>query len=265
MVAPQQGGRIEVSSENADRDPEARGRGFLWRTLPLAILLLGTGAFFAFGLHHYLSFEELSRHRDTLLAWRARNETLAVLAFIGVYVAVTALSIPGAVWMTIAGGFLFGVVAGSAYAVVGATLGSCAVFLAARFFAGDWLRRRAGAQVHRMEAGFRRHAMSYLLVLRLVPIFPFWLVNLAPALIGVPLRTFIVGTLLGIVPGSVVYASVGNGLSAVIAAGGTPDLGVLFHLEVLAPLLGLAALALVPVVYRWLKHRHSGCSGENSG
>ena len=239
-----------MSSDNQDRDTKAQRRGFPWRTLPLAVLLLGFVVFFAFGLQHYLSFEELSRHRETLLGWRARHETLAVLTFVAIYVVVTALSIPGAVWMTIAGGFLFGIVAGSVYTVIGATLGSCCVFLAARLIARDWLRRRAGAEISKMEAGFRRDALSYLLVLRLVPIFPFWLVNLVPALIGIPLRTFLLGTLLGIVPGSIVYASVGNGLGALVAAGGTPDLGVLFHWEVLAPLLGLAALALLPIAYR---------------
>lgn len=247
-----------MSSENADRDPEARGWGFLWRIVPLAVLLLGFVAFFAFDLNHYLSFEELSRHRDILLDWRTRHQTLAVFAFIAVYVALTALSIPGAVWMTIAGGFLFGIVQGSIYSVVGATLGSCAVFLAARLFAGKWLRQRAGTAIGRMEAGFRQHALSYLLVLRLTPIFPFWLVNLVPALIGVPLSTFIIGTALGIVPASIVYASVGNGLGTVIANGGRPDLGVVFSPEVLAPLVGLAALALLPVAHRWLKDRGRG-------
>ncbi|HYN39866.1 MAG TPA: TVP38/TMEM64 family protein, partial [Rhodospirillales bacterium] len=233
-----------------------------WRVLPVAVLLLGTAAFFALGLHRYLSFDELSRHRDALLDWRERHEALAVLTFITVYLLLTALSIPGAVWMTIAGGFLFGIVAGSTYAVIGATIGSCLVFLAARLLASDWLRRRAGTEIGRMEAGFRRDALSYLLVLRLVPIFPFWLVNLVPALLGVPLGTFLIGTLLGIIPGSIVYASVGHGLGAVIAAGGTPDVHILFHWEVLLPLTGLALLALLPVLYRWLKRAPAAGSSD---
>jgi uncharacterized membrane protein YdjX (TVP38/TMEM64 family) len=113
-----------------------------------------------------------------------------------------------------------------------------------------------------MEAGFREHALSYLLVLRLIPIVPFWLVNLVPALVGVPLRTFFVGTAIGIIPGSLVYASVGNGLGVVIDQGGTPDLDIIFEPEILAPLLGLALLALSPVPYRRLKQRRSAIKGQ---
>jgi uncharacterized membrane protein YdjX (TVP38/TMEM64 family) len=244
-----------LSSEEPDLDREERKRGGTWRALPIAVLLGGTVAFFVLGLHDYLSFEELSRHREALMDWRARHENLAILGFIGIYFLLAAFSIPGAIWMTVAGGFLFGIVWGSVYSVIGATLGSVCVFLAARMLAGDWLRRRAGKAMRKMEAGFRRDGLSYLLVLRLVPIFPFWLVNLVPALLGMRLPTFFVGTLFGIVPGSIVYASVGNGLGAVIAAGETPDLGVLFRPQVLGPLLGLAALALLPVVYRRLRRQ----------
>lgn len=244
-----------MSSEEPDCDREERKGGPMWRALPVAILLGGTVAFFALGVRDYLSFEELSRHREALMDWRAQHESLAILGFIGIYFLLAAFSIPGAIWMTVAGGFLFGIVWGSVYSVIGATLGSVCVFLAARMLAGDWLLRRTGKAVRKMEAGFRRDGLSYLLVLRLVPIFPFWLVNLVPALLGIPLSTFFVGTLLGIVPGTIVYASVGNGLAAVIAAGETPDLGVLFRPHVLGPLLGLAALALLPVIYRRLRRQ----------
>lgn len=245
---------MQVASGGADPGTQMRWRAF-WRVLPLAVLIMGVAAFFALGFQQYLSFEQLSKHRHTLLEWRDRHALLAVVAFIGIYVMLAALSIPGAIWMTIVGGFLFGVALGGAYSVIGATLGSVCVFLAARLIAGDWLRRRAGSRIARMEEGLRRDGLSYLLVLRLMPVFPFWLVNLVPALIGVPLRTFILGTLLGIIPGSLVYASVGNGLGAVIAEGGTPDLGIIFRPDVLGPMLGLAALALLPVAYRRLKQR----------
>ncbi len=244
-----------MSSEEPDLGTERRRRSSIWRVLPGAVLLGGTVAFFAFGFHHYLSFEELSDHRHALMDWRAGHETLAILGFIGIYLALAAFSIPGAAWMTVAGGFLFGIVWGTVYSVIAATLGSVCVFLAARLLAGDWLRRRAGKEMGKMEAEFRRDALSYLLVLRLVPIFPFWLVNLVPALLGIRLSTFLIGTVLGIVPGSVVYASVGNGLGAIIAAGEAPDLGILFHPQVLGPLLGLALLALLPVAYRRLRRQ----------
>jgi uncharacterized membrane protein YdjX (TVP38/TMEM64 family) len=104
-----------------------------------------------------------------------------------------------------------------------------------------------------MEAGFRENAMSYLLVLRLVPLFPFWLVNLVPAFLGVPLRTYVIGTFFGIMPGTFVYASVGSGLGAILEAGESPDLGIIFKAEILIPLLGLALLALIPVIYKRIK------------
>jgi uncharacterized membrane protein YdjX (TVP38/TMEM64 family) len=225
-------------------------------------MLVGAIAFYALNLHRYLSFEELSRHRDALLWWRDGHQALAVLAFMSLYILTVALSVPGAVWLTIAGGFLFGAVPGTAYAVVGATLGACAVFLAARYLIGDFLRAKAGPGIRKMEAGFREHALSYLLVLRLIPIVPFWLVNLVPALVGVPLRTFFVGTAIGIIPGCLVYASVGNGLGVVIDQGGTPDLDIIFEPEILAPLLGLALLTLSPVPYRRLKQRRSAIKGR---
>jgi uncharacterized membrane protein YdjX (TVP38/TMEM64 family) len=232
--------------------------------VPVTLMLIGAIAFFALDLDRYLSFEEFSRRRDALLRWRDGHQALAVLIFMSLYILAVAFSVPGAIWLTIIGGFLFGVVAGTAYAVVAATLGACAVFLAARYLVGDVLRAKAGPAIRKMEAGFREHALSYLLVLRLIPIVPFWLVNLVPALVGVPLRTFFVGTALGIIPGSLVYTSVGNGLGMVIDQGGTPDLGIIFEPEILTPILGLALLALSPVLYRRLKQRRSATNREQT-
>ena len=108
-----------------------------------------------------------------------------------------------------------------------------------------------------MEAGFRENALSYLLVLRLVPLFPFWLVNLVPAFLGVKLRTYVIGTFFGIIPGTLVYASIGNGLGSVLDQGRTPDLGIIFRVDILVPLIGLAVLALIPVGYKWYQARKS--------
>jgi uncharacterized membrane protein YdjX (TVP38/TMEM64 family) len=162
---------------------------------------------------------------------------------------------------TIFGGFLFstvvdgipGTILAAAIVVIGATVGATALFLAARTGLGEPLRARAGPNLRRMEAGFRENAMSYLLVLRLVPLFPFWLVNLVPAFLGVPLRTYVIGTFFGIMPGTFVYASVGSGLGAILEAGESPDLGIIFKAEILIPLLGLALLALIPVIYKRIK------------
>ena len=216
-------------------------------------MVAGAIAFFVLGLDNYLSFKELGVHRESLLEWRGRHQMLAVLSFIAAYALAVALSLPGAIWLTIVGGFLFGVVAGTLYNVLAATLGACAVFLAARYLVGDALRARAGPGIRKLEAGFRKHALSYLLTLRLVPVVPFWLVNLVPALLGVPFRTFLIGTAIGIIPGTIVYTLVGNGLGAVLDQGGTPDLDIIFEPEILAPILGLALLAMSPVLYHRLK------------
>jgi len=243
----------------ADSDStQQAGRKFLtWRLLPLAAVAGGFVAFFAFGWNEYLSFETLREHRQALLAWRQDHYAVAALAFVAVYVLVVAFSLPGAVWMTIGGGFVFGAASATVYVVVAATLGAAAIFLAARYALGDVLRAKAGPAMRRMEAGFRENALSYLLVLRLVPLFPFWLVNLVPAFLGVPLRTFVIGTFVGIIPGSIVYCLVGNGLGAVFDAGETPNLGIIFEPEILAPIIGLAVLSVVPVIYKRLKRTKS--------
>jgi uncharacterized membrane protein YdjX (TVP38/TMEM64 family) len=235
--------------------PAMRRSSAIRRLAPLAILLIAIGAFFALGLHHYLSFETLRQHRETLLALVERQPLLAPLGFTAIYAAVIALSVPGGAILTIAGGFLFGIVPGTLCVLVGATAGATIVFLIARTALGESLRAKAGPRIRRMEEGFRQDALSYLLVLRLIPIFPFWLVNIVPAFLGVPVRTYVLGTLVGIIPGSLVYASVGNGLGAVFDAGGTPNLGIIFEPAILLPIVGLAVLALLPIAYRKFKAR----------
>jgi uncharacterized membrane protein YdjX (TVP38/TMEM64 family) len=218
----------------------------------LAVLGAGLGLFYALGLHRYVGFEQLKEHRHALTLWVAEAPVQAALAFTVLYAVVVALSVPGGAFLTVTGGFLFGLGLGTVYSVIGAMIGATGVFLACRTALGDALRRRAGPFLRRMEAGFRENALSYLLVLRLVPIFPFWLVNLVPAFLGVSLRNFVTGTIVGIIPGTFVFTSVGSGLGAVLDMGMTPDLSILFKPDVIVPILGLAALALVPVFYkRW--------------
>ncbi|HET6521997.1 MAG TPA: TVP38/TMEM64 family protein [Geminicoccaceae bacterium] len=248
------GGR---SADAVAAAPGSRGSALIKRLLPLGVLLAAVVAFFALGLHEHIDFETLRRNRRQLLGLVEAWPLLAPLAYVAAYALVVALSLPGAAVMTIAGGFLFGLWLGTACVVVGATLGATAVFLVARTALGDFLRARAGPWLRRMEDGFRENAFSYLLFLRLIPLFPFWLVNLVPAFLGVPPRTYVAATLLGIIPGSLVYASVGNGLGAVFDQGGTPDLGVIFRPAILGPILGLAVLALLPVVYRRYKARRA--------
>jgi len=223
------------------------------RLLPLLILATGLILFLALDLGRFISFDTLREHRESLTAWVAGHWPWAASIYLLCYIAVVAFSLPGGAVMTITGGFLFGIWAGTALTVVAATIGATLLFLAARTALGDALRARAGPALRRMEAGFQENALSYLLVLRLVPLFPFFLVNLVPAFLGVPLRTYVLGTFFGIIPGSFVYASVGNGLGAIFDRGETPDLGLIFNPEILTPLIGLAVLALLPVAYKKFK------------
>lgn len=238
-----------VSSANENKK---RGAG---RWVPLGCLVLGFVVFFALGWHKYLSFHTLKTHRADLLDWVASRPFWAPLAYMAIYAVTVAFSLPGGAVLTVTGGFLFGTVLGATYAVVGATIGAVVVFLAARTALGDLLRAKAEGALKRMEEGFREDAFSYLLVLRLVPLFPFFVVNLAPAFLGVGLGVYTVTTLFGIIPGALVYASVGSGLGAVFDAGAKPHLGILFTPPILLPILGLCVLALVPVAYKRLKKR----------
>lgn len=223
------------------------------RLLPLAIIGVGIAAFFILDLDRFLSFDALKDNRDFLQTWTAENTALAAIIFMTVYCIMVTLSLPGAVWATLAGGFIFGTWVGGLYVIIGATLGATAIFLIARYALADFFRDKAGKAIAKMEDGFNENALSYMFVLRLVPLFPFWLVNLVPAFVGVKIRTYIIGTFFGIMPGSLVYASVGNGLDTVFAQGGTPDLGIILQPQVLGPILGLAALSMIPVIYKRFK------------
>ena len=242
--------------------PRAKATTGGWRRwLPLLLLLVALALVYGTGLHRQLSLETLRTQREALQGFVAARPLAAPLVFVLAYAGAVALSLPGALFLTLAGGFLFGTLLGSVLSVTGATIGAVAIFLVARTALGSALRDRAGPWLKRMEAGFREDAFSYLLVLRLIPLFPFWLVNLVPAVLGVRLPTFALATLIGIVPGSLVYTSVGNGLGAVLDHGGEPDLGLILKPQVLGPLLGLAALALLPVLYQRWKARQPGAAG----
>ncbi|MFC7333748.1 TVP38/TMEM64 family protein [Rhodocista pekingensis] len=227
-----------------------------WRRfLPLGVVLTALVAFFALGLDQQISYQGLAANRQALNDLVAAHRGLALLVFVAVYAGLVAVSVPGATVLTLAGGFLFGTLLGGAAVVVAATLGAVGIFLVARTALGDGLRRRAGPWLGRLEDGFRENAVSYMLVLRLVPLFPFFLVNLVPAFLGVRLRDYAVGTVVGILPGSFVYASVGAGLGAVFDAGRLPGPEDLGRIEYIAPLAGLALLSLLPVLYRRLRRR----------
>lgn len=241
-------------------DPPDRraARGFpLRRTIPLLVLAIGLGLFFAFDLGRFLSWDALAQYQDRLQGRIADYGLLAKLIFIAVYAVSTAFSIPVGVFLTIVAGFLFGTVAATVSVVFGATIGAVCLFLAARYALYDYLQAKAAPALLKMEQGFKENALSYLLVLRLVPLFPFWLVNLVPALLGVPLKIYVIATFFGIIPGTFVFASVGNGLGEVLSAGVRPDPSIIYDANVLVPLLGLALLALLPVGYKaWKTRQH---------
>lgn len=221
----------------------------LSRFAPIILIALGaTAAFFL--ARDYLSFEALVANYEQLSEWRDQNILMALATFSTLYVLCVAFSVPGAIWLTLIGGFLFGTILGTVTVVAAASVGALMIFLAARTALGDVLRQKAGPWVARMEDGFREGEISYLLIMRLVPAVPFFIANLAPAFLGARTWTFIWTTVVGIIPGTVVFISIGAGLGEQLDRGEAPDLGVIFEWHILGPLLGLAVLAAFPLVLK---------------
>lgn len=227
-------------------------------------LWLVAGALAAFGLLRwsglgsYLSLEALSTHRVALTSFVGKNLVLAAGAYVLAYVTAVAFSLPGAVFLTLSGGFLFGATLGTLLTVTGATIGATLIFLFAKTLFGENALDRFGAPAQKLADGIRRNAASYLLVLRLVPLFPFFLVNLVPAFAGVPLMTYVVTTFFGIIPGTAVFSLAGSGLGAVLDQGGSITPSSILTPQIVAGLLGLAALSLAAIpIRKWLEARNS--------
>src|SRR5215213_3698161 len=244
---------------------------------PLAAVVLVAGIVIAMGWHRQLSFETLERHHAVIHAFIDRNTPAAVAAYIALYVLVVGLSIPGAVFLTLAGGMLFGVVVGGLAAALGGTIGAICTFLVTRSAfgsaLGERLIRRAGPRAEKLVEGFRADAFNYLLFLRLVPLFPFWLVNLVPAFAGVRLKTYAAATAIGILPATFVFAFLGASLENVFAgeladfraclSAGRTDCHLDFNpqtgatVELLAAFALLGVLALVPVLAKRMRSRRN--------
>ncbi len=222
------------------------------RWLPFAVIAAGAaGAFYFLG--DALSFQALSDNRETLLEFRDNNYLQTALAYIAIYVGIVAFSIPGATIATLAGGFMFGLLAGTVLTVIAATIGASLIFLAAKWGFGETLSAKMNASdgaIKSFSNGLKENELSYLFLIRLVPAVPFFVANLLPALVGVGLGRYVFTTFIGIIPGTAVYTWVGAGLGDVFAAGATPNLGIIFEPYILGPLLGLGALALLPVVVK---------------
>lgn len=253
-------GDAGAAPERPDGEGRRRGKTDLLaprRILPIAVIVCGFAAFFVFDLDSYMTFDTLKQNRQWLMGQVAEHSLVTVLAFIGLYALIVAFSLPGATVMTLTGGFLFGQWFGTAWNVIGATIGATLLFLAARTALGDVLRHKAGPWLQKLEAGFRKNALSYLLFMRLVPAFPFFVVNLVPAFLGVRLRTFVVTTLFGIIPGAFVYTSIGAGLGAIFDRGEEFSASEALTPEIMAGLAGLAVLSLLPVAIKsWRARRN---------
>lgn len=241
-----------------ERDPEAAPKrgSFARRALPLAVLLVAGLLLVVYAGGPQQALAKLAANREWLNGLVLRHSLATAFAYVVIYTGLMLLLwIPP--WLcTLTGGFLFGIWLGVPLALVSACAGSAAVFLLARRGFGG-LTERAGPFVYRLQDGFRKDAFNYLLVLRLIPVVPYIIVNLVPAVIGVPLRTFVLATVIGIAPSTVIYASIGDALAGLAQGEIALDTRVLWQPRFALPLIGLALLALLPVLYRWMRARRA--------
>lgn len=258
-------------------EPQRR-TGALRRYLPLIVLISVAALVISQGWHNYLTLEQIAANREALRAFVNDNWIGALAIYTGLYVTVIALSLPGGALLTITGGFLFGWLVGGLATVVAATAGATLVFLIAKTSFGETLAERAGPWLKKLSDGFQKDALSYLLFLRLVPAFPFWLVNLAPALLGVGLPVYVTGTFIGIIPGTMAFSVLGAGLDSIIeaqqaafdqcreqagvnageACSFSLEAGSLLTPELIAAFAALGVVALIPMVIRRVRARRHG-------
>lgn len=215
----------------------------------LAVVAAAVASFFYFGLGQYLSLESLKSNKDKLDLYYQDHAWSMVLGFIGFYIATVALSLPGATILTLAGGAIFGSIKGTMVVNVGATLGATLAFLAARFILRDWVDKKFGEKLQPLNEGFSKNAVSYILHLRLIPIYPFFLVNLLSGLTHIPLRTYFFGTMFGTLPGTFVYANAGSNLASIESLKDIASPGVLGAFAL------LGVFALVPMIYNKIKSK----------
>lgn len=259
-----------MSGQKSNDTTDGKESGLFRRLLPLLVLAGVAALVLSQGWHRYLSLEHIANNRDLLKGYIASNYLLTLLGYMAAYIVVVALSLPGGIFMTLLGGFLFGWLVGGLATVFAATLGATIIFFIAKTSFGEPLAARAGPWLEKLRAGFQEDALSYLLFLRLVPLFPFWLVNLAPAVLGVSLPVYLLGTFLGIIPGTFAFSFAGVGLDSVIEAQraafeacqaanpGTADTACKFALdagalvtkELLIAFAALGGVALIPVVLK---------------
>lgn len=227
------------------------------RIVPILVLLT-IAVIAAVKFKDQLSFEALAQHREALIMFRDANYLAMIGAFVATYAAIVAFSLPGATIATLTGGFLFATFPGVIFNVMGASLGAMALFLAVRWGLGDYLASKmdtGSGPVQKIKQSIDENQWSALFVTRLVPAVPFFVANLLPAFFGVPFYRYAISTVIGIIPGALVYTSVGAGLGDVFARGEAPNLGVIFEPQILLPILGLCALALLPIALKALRKK----------
>lgn len=262
----------EAAAPENQKAAEGGQPSVAWRWLPLAVVVGLMALVFAMGWDQYLTFKTIGLNYEALKSFISSHLLVSLLIYAVLYVAVIALSLPGGLIMTLAGGLLFGWQIGAPVTVVAATIGATIIFLVAKTSFGEALAAKAGPWIGKLREGFQENALSYLLFLRLVPAFPFVVVNLAPALLGVPLRTYVLGTFIGIIPGTTAYSIAGAGLGSIvvaqnevyaacIAAKGegncayTIDFAALVTKELLFAGVALGFVALLPVAINWYRKR----------
>lgn len=229
----------------------------LVRHIPLAVILIAAIVGY-FALGDVLSFDTLRDHRGALMQFRDENFAGVAVGFVAVYFLIVALSLPGAAVASVTGGFLFGLALGTTLNVMAASLGAFAIFLAARWGLGRALAQRVDASegtLKKIRQGLREHEVSVLFLMRLVPVVPFFVANLVPALVGVRFFNFAYTTVLGIIPGGLVYTWIGVGLGEVFDRGEDPDLSLLWEPYVIGPILALCVLAALPIAYKTWRGR----------
>jgi uncharacterized membrane protein YdjX (TVP38/TMEM64 family) len=227
------------------------------RFAPVAIVIAAVIALVWSGVLKHLSLAELHASRGVLGAYVHAHPVLSVLAYVAIYIVGVALSLPVPLILTLSGGFLFGPWVGGPAALIGSTLGATAIFLISRLTVGDALERGVSPRVRALEEGIKKDAFFYLLTLRLMPVTPFWLVNVAAGLLSIRLSVFVAATVLGAFPATMIYSGIGAGLGRTFDRGGPPSLHSLITPELALPLAGLALLSVLPIVYHQFRARRA--------
>lgn len=228
--------------------PKKSLAGHLKSFAPLLVLLGGLGFALSQGWQEHLTLEGFSKNLGWLDAQIASNFVLVFLGYMAVYAAATAFMVPAS-FLTIAGGVLFGLAFGTAGTVIGATIGASILFLAAKTSIGESLRSIVGPFIDKMQKGFNEDALSYMFALRLIPAFPFAVVNIAPAILGAKFRDYFITTLFGIIPGTLAYTWIGVAVGDTLRAGDDVDIGTLAA-NFIPAFVALGVVALIPVVYK---------------